>query len=86
MHHNADYDELIFYFRGSGAYGEMTKGGQLAWTPKSLAHWGPIEDVPEGYLAWLLESHGTFRLTESGKEVARLMETGQFGVLETDPP
>lgn len=86
MHHNADFDELIFYFRGPGAYGAMTEPGHLAWTPKSIAHWGPVEDVPEGYLAWLLESSGTFRLTDAGKEVARAMETGEFGVIGTTTP
>jgi homogentisate 1,2-dioxygenase len=80
MHHNADYDELIFYFRGPGAYGAMDQPGLLAWTPKSLAHWGPVEDVEGGYLAWLLESTGTFRLTEAGRAVAQPMETGQFGL------
>lgn len=79
MHHNADYDELIFYFRGPGAYGALTQPGTLAWTPKSLGHWGPAEDVPDGYLAWLLESSGTFRLTPAGQAAAHPMETGQFG-------
>jgi homogentisate 1,2-dioxygenase len=82
MHHNADYDELIFYFRGPGAYGALDQPGQLAWTPKSVTHWGPAEDVPEGYLAWLIESTGTFRLTPAGKNAAQLMETGQFGLAE----
>ena len=80
MHYNADFDELIFYFRGPGAYGELDSPAQLAWVPKSLGHWGPPEEVPEGYLAWLLESVGTFRLTDAGKAVAQLMETGEFGV------
>lgn len=80
MHHNADYDELIFYFRGPGAYGAMDQPGLLAWTPKSIAHWGPVEDVPEGYFAWLLESTGTFRLTHEGQSVAQPMETGHFGL------
>ncbi|MFF3585150.1 homogentisate 1,2-dioxygenase [Streptomyces mirabilis] len=78
MHHNADYDELIFYFRGPGAYGALDRPGQLAWTPKSVSHWGPVEDVPEGYLAWLVESAGTFRLTPAGHAAAHLMETGRF--------
>ena len=79
MHHNADYDELIFYVRGPGAYGAITQPGTLAGTPKSIGHWGPTEDVPEGYFAWLLESGGTFRLTPAGLAAARPMETGQFG-------
>ncbi|WP_026919310.1 hypothetical protein [Gordonia shandongensis] len=80
MHYNADFDELIFYFRGPGAYGEFDTPGQLAWVPKSIGHWGPEEDVPDGYLAWLLESVGTFRLTEAGAAAANLMETGEFGI------
>ncbi|MET8873189.1 homogentisate 1,2-dioxygenase [Nocardia sp. NPDC004604] len=80
IHHNADFDELIFYFRGPGAYGALTSPGQLAWTPKSVTHWGPTEDVPQGYLAWLCESKGTFRLTAAGLAAAQPMETGQFGV------
>ncbi|MHB9849065.1 homogentisate 1,2-dioxygenase [Streptomyces krungchingensis] len=84
MHHNADFDELIFYFRGPGAYGDLTKPGSLAWTPKSVTHWGPVEDVPEGYLAWLLESIGTFRLSPEGLSAAAPMETGLFG-LQSDP-
>ncbi len=80
MHHNADYDELIFYFRGPGAYGQLSQPGTLAWIPKSVGHWGPDEDVPEGYLAWLIESGGTFRLTPAGLAAAHLMETGQFGL------
>lgn len=79
MHHNADFDELIFYFRGPGAYGSLATPGQLAWVPKSVAHWGPNEDVPQGYLAWLVESTGTMRLTPAGAAAARLMETGEFG-------
>jgi homogentisate 1,2-dioxygenase len=79
MHHNADYDELIFYVRGPAAYGALTQPGTLAWVPKSLGHWGPTEDVPEGYLAWLIESLGTFRLTPAGLAAAHPMETGQFG-------
>jgi homogentisate 1,2-dioxygenase len=92
VHHNADFDELIFYFRGPGAYGGMTTPGQLAWTPKSITHWGPAEDVPQGYLAWLLESVGTLRLTPEGRAAAQLMETGEFGVqpsagvTDTAPP
>lgn len=83
MHHNADFDELIFYFRGPGAYGQLTAPGQLAWTPKSIAHWGPVEDVPQGYLAWLLESIGTLRLTPEGRAAAQLMETGQYGIQQS---
>ena len=80
QHHNADYDELIFYVRGPGAYGAVKDPATLAWVPKGVAHWGPLEDVPEGYLAWLLESRGTLRLAPAGLAAAEPMETGQFGL------
>lgn len=80
QHHNADYDELILYFSGPGAYGDMTDPGTLIWTPKGVTHWGPEEDVPEGYWAWLLESRGTIRFNEAGLVAAKPMETGKFGV------
>ncbi len=80
QHHNADYDELIFYFTGPGKYGDISEPGTLAWTPKGVTHWGPLEDVPEGYWAWLLESRGTVRLTEAGLGISQPMETGEFGV------
>ncbi|MCA0331142.1 MAG: homogentisate 1,2-dioxygenase [Actinobacteria bacterium] len=79
QHHNADYDELIFYVEGPGAYGAIHEPARLAWVPKGVTHWGPEEHVPEGYLAWLLESRGTMRLTEAGAAAAVLMETGSFG-------
>lgn len=84
MHHNADYDELNFYFSGPGAYGALAEPGQLAWVPKGVTHWGPEEDVAEGYQAWMLESAGTFRLTPEGRAAAKLMETGQFGYQPSD--
>lgn len=80
QHHNADYDEIIVYFQGPGAYGQITEPGTLVWTPKGVTHWGPPEDVPEGYWAWLVESRGTMRLTEAAHPTARPMETGEFGV------
>lgn len=79
QHHNADYDELIYYFEGPGAYGRIVEPGTLIWTPKGVTHWGPMEDVPEGYWAWLLESRGTLRLTASGLAASQPMETGEFG-------
>lgn len=81
QHHNADYDELIFYVRGPGAYGAIDEPGALAIIPKGVTHWGPEEHVPEGYLAWLLESRGTMRLTDAGAAASVLMETGTFGHL-----
>lgn len=79
MHYNADYDEMIFYFAGPGAYGAVRDPGTLTWVPKGVAHHGPTEDVVEGYLAWMLESRPTLRLTQAGQKVAQLMETDLYG-------
>jgi len=79
MHYNADYDEMIFYFAGPGAWGAVKDPGTLTWVPKGVAHHGPTEDVPEGYLAWMLESRPTMRLTDAGLKVAQLMETDLYG-------
>jgi homogentisate 1,2-dioxygenase len=79
MHYNADYDEMIYYFTGPGAYGAVKEPGTLTWVPKGVAHHGPTEDVPEGYLAWMLESRSTMRLTGAGQKVAQLMETDLYG-------
>jgi homogentisate 1,2-dioxygenase len=82
MHHNADFDELVFYFRGPGAYGALTDPGQLVWVPKSVTHWGPIEDVPRGIPRLAHRKHRNFRLTPAGKDAAQPMETGQFGICD----
>ena len=79
IHDNADYDELIFYFRGPGAWGQVKEPGTLTWVPKGVSHHGPSENVPEGYLAWLLETADTLRLTPAGHAAAELMETGSYG-------
>lgn len=79
IHHNADYDEVICYVRGPGAYGAIREPGTLTWTPKGIPHHGPSECVPEGYSAWLLETRGTLRLTPAGQAAAELLETGEFG-------
>ena len=79
IHHNADYDELIYFFRGPGAYGSVTEPGMLTWVPKGVAHQGPSEDVPEGYVAWMIESRATLRLTSAGVGVAELMELDTYG-------
>ena len=79
IHYNADYDEMIFYFAGPGAWGAVKEPGTLTWVPKGVAHHGPTEDVPEGYLAWMLESRPTLRLTDAGLKVAQLMETDLYG-------
>jgi homogentisate 1,2-dioxygenase len=79
IHDNADYDEIIFYVRGPGAWGKVSEPGTLTWVPKGVSHHGPREDVPEGYLAWLLETADTLRLTPAGLAAAELMETGLYG-------
>lgn len=84
QHHNADYDELVFYFRGPAAYGGLSQPGSGFWIPKAVAHWGASENPEGGYLAWLIESGGTLRLTPEGLAVAELMETGLFYPLHSD--
>jgi homogentisate 1,2-dioxygenase len=79
IHYNADYDEMILYFAGPGAWGSVSEPGTLTWVPKGVAHHGPAEDVPEGYYAWMLESRSTLRLTEAALKVAELMETDLYG-------
>jgi homogentisate 1,2-dioxygenase len=78
-HDNADYDEVILYFRGPGTWGAIDTPGVLTWVPKGTTHWGAAEEVPEGYWAWLLESADTLRLTKVADRVAELMETGLYG-------
>jgi homogentisate 1,2-dioxygenase len=80
-HDNADYDEVILYFRGPGSWGAVQTPGVLTWVPKGATHWGAQEDVPEGYWAWLLESADTLRLTKAADPGAELMETGLYGPL-----
>lgn len=79
IHVNADYDEVIYYFSGPGAWGGVDEPGTLTWVPKGVTHNGPSENVPDGYLAWLLESRATLRLSPAGLSVADLMETGLYG-------
>ncbi|HEY7060255.1 MAG TPA: homogentisate 1,2-dioxygenase [Chloroflexota bacterium] len=79
IHHNADYDELIYYVGGPGAYGRVTAPGTLTWVPKGIPHQGPSEDVPEGYVAWMVESRSTLRLTPAGLAAAELMELDGYG-------
>jgi homogentisate 1,2-dioxygenase len=78
-HDNADYDEVILYFRGPGSWGSVNTPGVLTWVPKGTTHWGATEEVPEGYWAWLLECADTLRLTEAAGRAAELMETGLYG-------
>ena len=78
VHHNADYDEIIFYVSGPGAYGGIDQPGTLTIVPKGVTHHGPSEDVPEGYMAWLLETRATMRFTDNILPDTELMETGQY--------
>ena len=79
IHNNVDYDELIYYFEGPGAWGGVSEPGMLTCVPKGVMHHGPSEDVPEGYYAWMLESRCTLRLTDAGAAAAELMETDLYG-------
>lgn len=81
VHVNADYDELVIYAKGPGAWGSITEPGILTWVPKSVTHHGPIENVPEGYQAWLIEVRPTMRLTDAAKRMAVPMETSDYGPL-----
>jgi homogentisate 1,2-dioxygenase len=76
LHHNADYDEVIFY-AGGDAWGRVDEPGTLTWVPKGVTHWGPREDTA-GHLSWLLEVGGTLRFTEAGLAKADLMETDEY--------
>ena len=80
IHCNADYDEIIVYAGGPGAYGGMTEPGTVAWTPKGIAHHGAEEDVAEPYQAWLLETRADLAMTGPGRAIARLMETGEYAI------
>ncbi len=79
-HDNADYDEVIIYFRGPGAYGCIEQPGTLTWCPKGVSHQGAEEDVQEGYWAWLIECVDTLRVTPEAEPSSQLMETGRWGV------
>jgi homogentisate 1,2-dioxygenase len=81
-HENADYDEVILYFDGPGAWGSVTNPGTLTWCPKGTTHWGPGEDIAEGYWAWLLECSDTLRVAKNAEDMAALMETGEYGSLD----
>jgi homogentisate 1,2-dioxygenase len=79
VHHNADYDEIVVYAAGPGAWGKVSEPGTLTWVPKAVTHHGPPEDVPEGYQAWLLEVRPTMRFTPEVLGVTEPMETGLYG-------
>jgi homogentisate 1,2-dioxygenase len=84
VHHNADYDEIIVFAAGPGTYGAIDTPGTVTWTPKGVIHHGPDEDVPEGYVAWLLETRAKLRATPAGLRISRLMETSEWGIHRTD--
>jgi len=77
VHYNADFEEIIHYFKGPGAWGPIAEAGTLTWVPKGVSHHGPTEDVPTGYLAFLLELRSTPRITEFAKKHASMM-TGTY--------
>jgi homogentisate 1,2-dioxygenase len=78
IHVNADFDEVVHYVRGPGAWGHCTDPGTLTWVPKGVVHHGPKEDVPEGYAAWLLETRATLRWTSEAIATSELMETENY--------
>jgi homogentisate 1,2-dioxygenase len=80
VHHNADYDEIIFYARGPGAWGAVNEPGTIVIVPKGVTHHGPSENVPEGYFAWLVETGATMRFTPDILPQAKPMETGMYGI------
>ena len=61
------------------AWSDPQMSVKLTWVPKGIAHHGPSEDVPEGYLAWMLESRSTLRLTPAGLRVGQLTELDMYG-------
>ena len=81
IHHNADYDELILYAEGPGAWGGVKEPGTLTWVPKAVTHHGPVENVPEGYQAWLIEVRPTMRFTPPALKHAHLIDTGNYALL-----
>ncbi|WP_079174692.1 hypothetical protein [Streptomyces mirabilis] len=83
VHHNADYDEIGVYAKGPGVLGAIAVPGTAVWVPKGVIHQGPEENVPEGYIAWLIETRSHLELTDAGRRIAQLAETNQFAVHPT---
>lgn len=79
VHINADFDEVICYVRGPGAWGGCSEPGTLTCVPKGVIHQGPAENVAEGYQAWLLETRATLRWTPKALAASEPMETGEYG-------
>jgi homogentisate 1,2-dioxygenase len=80
VHYNADYDECILYLAGPGKWGSVDKPGLITHTPKGFPHQGPVENVPAGYRAILIETRSKLRVTAAGHEIAQLAETDQYAV------
>ncbi|MGK5532423.1 hypothetical protein [Streptomyces sp. URMC 129] len=80
IHRNADYDEVILYAAGPGAFGSVNQAGTMMWTPKGLTQQGPEGEPGKGFQAWMLETRSPLTLAPAGREVARLMETGSFSL------
>ena len=79
VHHNADYEEIFLYCAGPGVFGEMTEPGTLVAVPKGVIHQGPEENVPDGFIGWLLETRADLTLTPAGRTIASIAETSRFG-------
>jgi homogentisate 1,2-dioxygenase len=80
VHVNADYDECIFFLDGPGKWGAVDTPGTITHTPKGFPHQGPVENVPEGYRAILIETRSRLGVTAAGHEIAQLAETDQYSV------
>lgn len=80
IHVNADFDEVILYHAGPGAWGDVSEPGTVSWVPKGVIHQGPSENVPQGYQAWLLETRPTLRLTPAALEASALLDTREYGI------
>ncbi|MFD9665055.1 homogentisate 1,2-dioxygenase [Rhodococcus sp. NPDC059968] len=78
VHYNADYDECILFMEGPGSWGAVNTPGLITHTPKGLAHQGPVENVPEGYRAILIETRCKLKVTAAGRDISHLAETDQY--------
>jgi homogentisate 1,2-dioxygenase len=78
IHHNADFDELIYYLNGPGAWGAVRTPGTLTHVPMGFAHKGPTEMVDEGYQALLVECRPTLRFEAEVLGMTRIMDTDLY--------
>lgn len=81
IHRNADYDELVFYHRGPGAYGDVTRPGTFLLWPKGINHHGPEEDVEGGYSAWMIEPTASLKLTPEAVKASVAINPATCGPL-----